>query len=729
MYSAESAAHLAYSSRFLPQGGFLSHSLHEDSIFEGLPLSSPWGSHSDDLRTSTVEEGQNSRWEDPPDLEQSLSRQLLAQDRRSPADDGPLSPFSQGDEVLMSPAAMFLSAFSPPAPSPLLPDSEGSTISGYELGPIIGYGGFSTIRRASSPSGGTVAVKIVRRSDLAKREDPSLAQKRLDHEASVWASLSHEHILPLFSTVHTSYADFFITLLCPAGSLFDILKRDGRPALPHDDAGMMFRQVVRGLRYLHEVAGYVHRDIKLENVLVDEMGVCRIGDFGMARKIGELDDGETAREDGNHSANQQHSSTFPQPKRQSKANLPVHLSLIRHHGGPRHRTSTPVGASAVPTPTHPVHVFQTGSLPYAAPELLSPQLSPKSSCVYEVPTGVGRGAERVLQGCLERSVRGRWTIAMVDEMAWGVGWGEVDDTSVSHEDEFEIIDHPSQRSASHSNSRSRPRMCRDKPLDASKHARANRSLSRASVVTSNSCSTRSTSRSVSRPPPARHIQSQTYDALSNSIFSTTSSLSSLTPYENTTPAIIAPTPSSHERGRKPKKTHLELPSSRSPSASFVPATPTDLHVSDRFSVSMNVPEDPSESEFSREASRGRRLFGRDTEIYAGSDTLDNTARWALRHGMKRGYSAGPSDVREESIRPRGHERLRSFQLENSLERNRRAESTPPAPSLWPVRSRTTGKEVSNSVRFPDVRGFLRDPSATPIPIPMKNNNRSRSIGV
>ncbi|EGN97873.1 hypothetical protein SERLA73DRAFT_55575, partial [Serpula lacrymans var. lacrymans S7.3] len=376
---------------------------------------------------------------------------------------------------------MFLSAFSPPAPSPLLPDSEGSTISGYELGPIIGYGGFSTIRRASSPSGGTVAVKIVRRSDLAKREDPSLAQKRLDHEASVWASLSHEHILPLFSTVHTSYADFFITLLCPAGSLFDILKRDGRPALPHDDAGMMFRQVVRGLRYLHEVAGYVHRDIKLENVLVDEMGVCRIGDFGMARKIGELDDGETAREDGNHSANQQHSSTFPQPKRQSKANLPVHLSLIRHHGGPRHRTSTPVGASAVPTPTHPVHVFQTGSLPYAAPELLSPQLSPKSSCanpaqdmwalgillyalltgrlpfmdsfeprlqmkilhgntsVYEVPTGVGRGAERVLQGCLERSVRGRWTIAMVDEMAWGVGWGEVDDTSVSHEDEFEII--------------------------------------------------------------------------------------------------------------------------------------------------------------------------------------------------------------------------------------------------------------------------------------------------
>ena len=48
---------------------------------------------------------------------------------------------------------------------------------------------------------------------------------------------------------------------------------------------MMFRQVVRGLRYLHEEARLVHRDIKLENVLVDEMGLCKIADFGTAKPI------------------------------------------------------------------------------------------------------------------------------------------------------------------------------------------------------------------------------------------------------------------------------------------------------------------------------------------------------------------------------------------------------------------------------------------------------------
>jgi hypothetical protein len=52
-----------------------------------------------------------------------------------------------------------------------------------------------------------------------------------------------------------------------------------------------------------------------------------------------------------------------------------------------------------------------------------------------VPAGIGRGAELVLQGCIERSTSSRWTIAMVDEVAWGVGWG-ADDSSAPHEEVF-----------------------------------------------------------------------------------------------------------------------------------------------------------------------------------------------------------------------------------------------------------------------------------------------------
>jgi serine/threonine protein kinase len=332
----------------------------------------PWFDRFLSARTDAVQDiplsSQNTNQNDVPIHPQSITKHTVDHLVNDETTDANLFPtrshpsISSMPDVTLSPAAMFLLGFSPSAAQVSLPDSEGQVIAGYTLGPTIGYGGFSTIRRASSLSGGIVAAKIVQRSDLAKQGNPILARKRLDHEAAVWASISHEHILPLFSTVQTPYADYFFTLYCPAGSLFDILKRDGRPALPHDDVGTMFRQVVRGLRYLHEVAGFVHRDIKLENVLVDEMGVCRIGDFGMTKKIGEDDEEQQESE----------AARLPSGRMGLHGNV-HHLSLIRHNGA-RHRNSTPLPSS--PMPAHPTHIVQPGSLPYASPELLLPQTVP-----------------------------------------------------------------------------------------------------------------------------------------------------------------------------------------------------------------------------------------------------------------------------------------------------------------------------------------------------------------
>jgi len=281
-----------------------------------------------------------------------------------PYDD--LTPPLSMSDFSSSPAALFLSSFSPNIDAPVaLPDDEGQTVAGYVLGSIVGRGGFSTIRTGTSPSGDVVAIKIVRRSDVSTQPNPEAEAKRLDREAQVWSSLHHEHILPLFKSDHTSYADYFVTQYCPAGSLFDILKRHGRPALPHDDVGTMFRQVVRGLQYLHDTMGYVHGDIKLENVLVDEMGICKIADFGMTRKIGEVDPIEYDQHDREH----------PTPSRRHRAGFNAHHSSIRHkvpdfsrHLLP-HRNSTPVRGSPAPQ-TH--QVYQQGSLPYASPEMLLP---------------------------------------------------------------------------------------------------------------------------------------------------------------------------------------------------------------------------------------------------------------------------------------------------------------------------------------------------------------------
>lgn len=89
-------------------------------------------------------------------------------------------PMSTAD-LNASPAAMFLSAFSPPVSLPLeeslvVEDREGDVIGGYTLGKIIGYGASSTIRRASNSTDdeGSVAVKIVRIGSRARQARKAL---------------------------------------------------------------------------------------------------------------------------------------------------------------------------------------------------------------------------------------------------------------------------------------------------------------------------------------------------------------------------------------------------------------------------------------------------------------------------------------------------------------------------------------------------------------------------
>ncbi|UPX15117.1 uncharacterized protein EKO05_0005576 [Ascochyta rabiei] len=202
----------------------------------------------------------------------------------------------------MSPAASFLARYKT-ADAPLKepqPDDEGQGL-GYDneyiIGKQIGYGGFSVVKEVTSMEHGkpvTDAVKIVRKQQNNKSEFENEAlQSQFDHEVEMWRFLKHPYILPLIKVYTTDYATFCITKLNKGGTLFDLIRdtrRKQKVGLPKHLVKRYAYQLASAMRYLHNDVHVVHRDIKLENCLLDmtvpeadtKGGHLLLCDFGMA---------------------------------------------------------------------------------------------------------------------------------------------------------------------------------------------------------------------------------------------------------------------------------------------------------------------------------------------------------------------------------------------------------------------------------------------------------------
>jgi serine/threonine protein kinase len=202
----------------------------------------------------------------------------------------------------MSPAASFLARYKA-ADGPLKPtepDDEGQAI-GYSgefiVGKQIGFGGFSVVKEVTSIEGGknvVHAVKIVRRTlrDKSELENEQI-QTQFDHEVEIWRFLRHPYILPLLQVCHTDFATYCITRLNKGGTLFDLVRdthKKKKKGLDMPFARRYTYQLASALRYLHNDVMVVHRDVKLENCLLDmtvpnaerDGGDVLLCDFGMA---------------------------------------------------------------------------------------------------------------------------------------------------------------------------------------------------------------------------------------------------------------------------------------------------------------------------------------------------------------------------------------------------------------------------------------------------------------
>jgi TolB-like protein/tetratricopeptide (TPR) repeat protein len=118
-----------------------------------------------------------------------------------------------------------------------------------------------------------VAVKVLH-PDLAR----SLGTERFFREIRIAAGLSHPHIVPLIDSGEADGHLFYVSVYVPGGSLRDRLAREH--TLPLGDALRVAREVGSALESAHR-SGYLHRDVKPENILLAE-GHALLADFGVA---------------------------------------------------------------------------------------------------------------------------------------------------------------------------------------------------------------------------------------------------------------------------------------------------------------------------------------------------------------------------------------------------------------------------------------------------------------
>ncbi|EDM09799.1 NUAK family, SNF1-like kinase, 2 [Rattus norvegicus] len=145
----------------------------------------------------------------------------------------------------------------------------------YEFLETLGKGTYGKVKKARESSGRLVAIKSIRK-DKIKDEQDLLHIRR---EIEIMSSLNHPHIIAIHEVFENSSKIVIVMEYASRGDLYDYISE--RPRLNERDARHFFRQIVSALHYCHQ-NGIVHRDLKLENILLDASGNIKIADFGLS---------------------------------------------------------------------------------------------------------------------------------------------------------------------------------------------------------------------------------------------------------------------------------------------------------------------------------------------------------------------------------------------------------------------------------------------------------------
>ncbi|KAJ3119735.1 hypothetical protein HK098_005201 [Nowakowskiella sp. JEL0407] len=147
----------------------------------------------------------------------------------------------------------------------------------YRLMKTIGKGESGKVKLAYSKSGVVAAIKLIKKDAVANASLPTKVMK----EVSLMKKLDHPNVVKLIEVIETEWYIGIVMDYVPSGDLFDFICKG---KMKEKDAAKLFAQIVSAVFYLHS-QGIAHRDLKLENILMDKKQNILLSDFGFATEF------------------------------------------------------------------------------------------------------------------------------------------------------------------------------------------------------------------------------------------------------------------------------------------------------------------------------------------------------------------------------------------------------------------------------------------------------------
>ncbi|KZV57973.1 CBL-interacting serine/threonine-protein kinase 1-like [Dorcoceras hygrometricum] len=153
---------------------------------------------------------------------------------------------------------------------------KGMRLGKYEFGRTLGEGNFGKVKFARHvESDRPFAIKVLEKNTIL---DLKLTHQ-IKREIGTLKLLKHPNVVRLYEVLASKTKIYMVLEYVNGGELFDRIASKGK--LPEAQGRKLFQQLIDGVSYCHN-RGVFHRDLKLENVLIDANGNIKITDFGLS---------------------------------------------------------------------------------------------------------------------------------------------------------------------------------------------------------------------------------------------------------------------------------------------------------------------------------------------------------------------------------------------------------------------------------------------------------------